>query len=111
MLAAGAYVWCALLSPYGYEAPAGLAPIESDRTHRVIGDGTRRINSLHNQGIDRTGAQLRVSGHDLDGIVQAIEDPGYGFLLGVQWHPEFLLPMASQRALFRALVEHARGGA
>lgn len=75
---------------------------------RIIGDGTRRINSLHNQGIDRTGTQLRVSGLDLDGIVQAIEDPGYGFLLGVQWHPEFLLPMASQRALFRALVEHAR---
>lgn len=74
----------------------------------IVGDGTRRINSLHNQGIDRTGRDLRVSGRDLDGIVQAIEDPGYGFLLGVQWHPEFLLPMASHRALFRTLVEHAR---
>jgi putative glutamine amidotransferase len=77
----------------------------------VIGEGTRRINSLHNQGIDRTGEDLRVSGRDLDGIVQSIEDPAYGFLLGVQWHPEFLLPMAPQRALFRALVERARSHA
>ncbi len=74
----------------------------------IVGNGTRRINSLHNQGIDRCGENLRVSGRDLDGIVQAIEDPNYGFLLGVQWHPEFLLPMPSQRVLFRALVEHAR---
>lgn len=74
----------------------------------VVGDGTQRINSLHNQAIDRTGRDLQVSGRDLDGIVQAIEDPSYGFLLGVQWHPEFLLPMAAHRALFRALVEHAR---
>jgi putative glutamine amidotransferase len=74
----------------------------------VVGDGTRRINSLHNQAIDRTGKNLQVSGRDLDGIVQAIEDPSYGFLLGVQWHPEFLLPMAPHRALFKALVEQAR---
>lgn len=75
---------------------------------RLVGDGTRRINSLHNQAIDRTGDGLQVCGRDLDGIVQAIEDPDYGFLLGVQWHPEFLLPMATHRALFKALVDSAR---
>lgn len=65
------------------------------------------INSLHNQAIDRVGGSLRVSGRDLDGIVQAVEDPAYGFLLGVQWHPEFLLFLRRQRGLFRALVQHA----
>ncbi|WP_300971248.1 gamma-glutamyl-gamma-aminobutyrate hydrolase family protein [Thiocapsa sp.] len=68
----------------------------------------RRINSLHNQAIDRVGEGLRVSGRDLDGIVQAIEDPQSEFLVGVQWHPEFLIYMSRQRALFRALVGHAR---
>lgn len=66
-----------------------------------------QINSLHNQAIDRVGGSLRVSGRDLDGIVQAVEDPAYGFLLGVQWHPEFLLFLRRQRGLFRALVQHA----
>ncbi|AWI76574.1 peptidase C26 [Parazoarcus communis] len=75
---------------------------------RLVGDGTQRINSLHNQAIDRAGEGLRISGRDLDGIVQAIEDPDYGFLLGVQWHPEFLLPMVTHRALFKALVDSAR---
>jgi len=74
----------------------------------LLGAGPRMINSLHNQAIDRIGAGLKVSGRDLDGIVQAVEDPGHEFLVGVQWHPEFLILMRRQRRLFRALVEHAR---
>jgi len=75
---------------------------------RHFGAGTSRINSLHNQGIDRVGDQLMVSGRDLDGIVQAVEDPSRDFLLGVQWHPEFLLYLKKHRRLFAELVRHAR---
>lgn len=67
-----------------------------------------RINSLHNQGMDRLGDGLVVTGRDLDGIVQAIEDPSKEYLIGVQWHPEFLLYLSGQRALFRELVRCAR---
>lgn len=75
----------------------------------LLGGGERaKINSLHNQSIDRLGEGLRVSGRDLDGIVQAVEDPARRFLLGVQWHPEFLLFSRQQRRLFAALVEAAR---
>jgi putative glutamine amidotransferase len=74
----------------------------------LLGAGPRMINTLHNQAIDRVGRSLLVSGHDLDGIIQAVEDPSYGFLLGVQWHPEFLLFIRGQRRLFRELVGHAR---
>jgi putative glutamine amidotransferase len=70
--------------------------------------GRSRINSLHNQGIDRVGDGLVVTGRDLDGIVQAIEDTSRDFLLGVQWHPEFLLYMRRQRALFKEVVRHAK---
>lgn len=68
-----------------------------------------QINSLHNQAIDRVGVDLRVTGRDLDGIVQAIEDPGHPFLVGVQWHPEFLLPIGRQRRLFKALLAACKG--
>ena len=81
---------------------------EGSRLEDYLGPGTRMINSLHNQAIDRVGSSLRVSGRDLDGITQAIEDRDYGFLVGVQWHPEFLVFMRNQRRLVRALVEHAR---
>jgi putative glutamine amidotransferase len=63
-----------------------------------------RINSLHSQGINRVGDGLIVTGRDLDGIVQAIEYPSCAFVLGVQWHPEFLLYLKKQRFLFRDLV-------
>ena len=61
------------------------------RLARVAGAGKMKVNSLHNQAIDRVGAGLRIAAHDLDGIVQAVEAPGRRFALGVQWHPEFLL--------------------
>lgn len=71
----------------------------------LLGAPRKRINSLHNQAIDRVGDGLQVSGRDLDGIVQAVEDPKARFLLGVQWHPEFLLFMPRQRRLFRSLID------
>lgn len=76
----------------------------------LLGTGRARINSLHNQAIDRLGHGLRVSGRDLDGIVQAVEDPERPFLMGVQWHPEFLLGSRAQRRLFAALIRASRAG-
>lgn len=67
-----------------------------------------KINSLHNQAIDRVGNDLIVSGRDLDNLIQAIEDPSQEFLIGVQWHPEFLLYQSAQRRLFRKLVQCSR---
>ncbi len=78
------------------------------RLFELLGTVRGRINSLHNQGIDRLGRGLRISGRDLDDIVQAVEDPDRPFLLGVQWHPEFLLASRLQRGLFAALVRAAR---
>jgi putative glutamine amidotransferase len=81
---------------------------QGSQLESLLGSGPRMINTLHNQAIDCVGRSLLVSGHDLDGIIQAVEDPSYGFLLGVQWHPEFLLFIRGQRRLFRELVGHAR---
>lgn len=77
----------------------------------LLGGDRARINSLHNQGIDRVGEGLVVAGRDLDGIIQAIESPTHACLRGVQWHPEFLLYNRGQRQLFAALVEAARARA
>ncbi|MBN2886629.1 MAG: gamma-glutamyl-gamma-aminobutyrate hydrolase family protein [Chromatiaceae bacterium] len=85
-----------------------LCVAEGSWLHGHLGRTRERINSLHNQGIDRLGVGLVVAGHDLDGIVQAIESPDRPFVVGVQWHPEFLLYRAPQRRLFGALVEAAR---
>jgi putative glutamine amidotransferase len=67
-----------------------------------------RVNALHRQGVDRIGDGLVVAGRDRNGIVQAIEHATLPFVVGVQWHPEYLPQIASQRAIFRALVCAAR---
>lgn len=85
--------------------------VEQDtRLFQLFGADRAKINSLHNQSIDRLGRDLEVSARDLDGIVQAVEDPQRAYLLGVQWHPEFLLLSGQQRRLFAALVTAARSG-
>lgn len=71
----------------------------------ICGKDRLRVNSLHNQAIDKTGKGLRIVGKDLDGIVQAVESAGDQRLLGVQWHPEYLFYLPSQLALFRWLVK------
>lgn len=89
--------------------PVKTLVLEPDsRVRALLGSSRCRINSLHSQAVDRVGRGLRVAGRDLDNIVQAVEDPSRLFLIGVQWHPEYLLYIARQRNLFRALVQCSR---
>lgn len=67
-----------------------------------------RVNSLHHQSVARRGRGLQVCAIDSDGIVQAIEAPEKPWLLGVQWHPEYLPYQRRQRALFVALINACR---
>lgn len=73
---------------------------------------TAQVNSIHHQGIDRVGDGLEIEARSHDGVIEAISRPGAGFVVGVQWHPEFhdqrfpdLLPSS---ALMDAFLGHAR---
>lgn len=56
---------------------------------RVAGEERHRVKSHHHQAVRRVGGGLVVSGWDTAGEVpEAVERPGGGFVLGVQWHPE-----------------------
>lgn len=67
------------------------------------------VNSLHNQAVDKLGRGLRKSARELHSeIWQAIEHVDYPFVIGVQWHPEYLMQIARQRNIFRQLVAEAR---
>jgi putative glutamine amidotransferase len=77
------------------------------RLARLAATELLRVNSFHHQAVDALGRSLRVVAHAADGIVEAVEDPGPRFVLGVQWHAEGLIDDARHRALFEALVEAA----
>ncbi|MCA8884929.1 MAG: gamma-glutamyl-gamma-aminobutyrate hydrolase family protein, partial [Rhodobacteraceae bacterium] len=70
-----------------------------------------RVNALHSQAVDRLGDGLVVAARDGGGMIQAIERVRDPFALGVQWHPEHLFYLRSQRRIFRAFVAAARAAA
>lgn len=75
---------------------------------RICGQTHIRVNSLHHQAVDRPGDGLNAVGWDRDRIVQAIESESARPIIGVQWHPEYLIYLPSQLALFRWLSAQAR---
>lgn len=78
------------------------------RLYGIVKISRLAVNALHNQAVHQTGEILQVCAVEETGVIQAVEGK-QGFLLGVQWHPEFLLHMPAQRNLFRALVQEASG--
>ncbi|MCE5259361.1 MAG: gamma-glutamyl-gamma-aminobutyrate hydrolase family protein [Chloroflexi bacterium] len=68
--------------------------------------GDLRVNSHHHQAVGRIAQGFIASAAAPDGVVEAIELPGARYVLGVQWHPEGLMPEdAAARAIFRGFVE------
>jgi putative glutamine amidotransferase len=57
----------------------------------LFGSNHARVNSWHDQSINKLGHGLHVSAISPDGLIEAIEDDGDDFFLGIQFHPEYLL--------------------
>jgi putative glutamine amidotransferase len=71
------------------------------------------VNSLHGQAIDRLAARLVVEATARDGTIEAVRMEGApGFVLGVQWHPEWrLLENPFSQRLFAAFGAACRARA
>jgi putative glutamine amidotransferase len=67
------------------------------------------VKSHHHQGLGRVGDGLRVAAHAEDGTIEAVEDPGRRFALGVLWHPEAGEDMRLFEELVREAAEYRAG--
>ena len=88
--------------------PVKLAP--DSRLARIMGATELQVNSSHHQAVRTPGTGLRVAARSPEGLVEAIEttDPDR-FLIGVQWHPERMVPGdPAQIRLLRAFVDACR---
>lgn len=81
--------------------------VGASKLHRLLGVTWCRVNSLHHQAVNRAGKGIDIVARDRDGLVQGIESRDHDFLLGVQWHPEWLVFNRPQQRLIRALVAAA----
>jgi putative glutamine amidotransferase len=77
------------------------------RLASVVGSDRIEVNSFHHQSIDRLGDGLDAVAHSGDGVIEAVEQPGERFVIGVQWHAESLTGMPEHAALFEGLIEAA----
>ena len=90
--------------------PQKLVHLEPDsKLARVMGCTRCRVNSLHRQAIREAGEEIRIVARESNGVIQAIEHCGDAWVLGVQWHPEYLPQRRAQQMLFRQLIANGRG--
>ncbi len=82
---------------------------------RLYGGAARlAVNSVHHQAVRRLAPGFEVAARSVgDGVVEALWRPGPTWVLGVQWHPEFVpldpAGLAPAEPLVRALLEAAVG--
>lgn len=92
-----------------YNRP-GLLPTKQvrlkpgSRLAKICGKHHLRVNSLHHQAIKQVGKHLKTVGWDLDQFTQAVESGKEKRIIGVQWHPEYLIYLPSQFSIFRSLI-------
>jgi gamma-glutamyl-gamma-aminobutyrate hydrolase PuuD len=106
-------------------ATAGKASAPGIPAGRDAGAGARPlVNSRHHQGIKRLGAGLLAVAEAPDGLTEAFVLAGGGaadasggaaerdgwWVRGVEWHPENLLALPEQLALWQDFAAAVRGG-
>jgi putative glutamine amidotransferase len=90
------------------EEPTDTVEVAADSLLGVLAGQRIEVNSFHHQAIAALGRGLRPVAWAGDGVIEAVEEPGARFVLGVQWHAEGLTARAEQLALFTSFVDAAR---
>ena len=80
----------------------------NSRLRKIFNVDTCLVNSLHHQAVNKLGIDLIISAKEDNKIVQAIEHTKHPFMIGVQWHPEYLPHIKLQQRLFKSLVEESK---
>jgi len=106
----------AVLHDLSFPRDALIHPVETVAGDTELGDLLSRepslVNSRHHQAIKQLAPGLTAVAVAPDGIVEALagSDPDW-WLWAVQWHPENLVTLASQRALLERFRDQAKAHA
>jgi putative glutamine amidotransferase len=79
--------------------------IDGTKLRRIVGRDSLEVNTTHHQSVKKLGKGLIVNAAAADRVIEGIESQGHRFVLGVQWHPEFLVHRdRAQKKIFAAFV-------
>ena len=104
------------LDPFYVEEPnpESIFPVKKvylkpgSKLEQVLGTHQLLVNALHNQAVKEPGKNIEIVAQEKNQVVQGIEHSAQDFMIGLQWHPEFLPQSRIHRRLFDALVQKAR---
>lgn len=79
------------------------------KLREIVGKASLEVNTTHHQCVKKLGKELTVNADAEDHVIEGIESTVHAFVIGVQWHPEFLVHRdAVQRKIFAALAAACR---
>ena len=91
----------------GYLPGHPIEILPDSRLAELAGQPTLEVNTYHHQAIHDLGHDLRVAARAPDGVIEAVEGVNGGFLLGLQWHAELMVPRRLETEIFRNLIDAA----
>ena len=98
------------VQPFIYEIPSHKVEVMPGTLLAAITQAPSiNVNSMHHQAVRNVAPGLIASGFAAGELIECIEKPDYPFLIGVQWHPEYLWDQdPAMERLFQMFVDAAR---
>ena len=78
--------------------------LDNTKLKNILKEDNIKVNSIHKSYINTEFNKLVVSAYSSDNIIEAVEIPNLNFVLGVQWHPEYIMDNASIK-IFDSFVD------
>jgi len=80
---------------------------KNSRIYSIFNKEVLKVNSFHHQAVKDLGKGFKATAWAEDGVIEAIEYNGSKFVIGVQWHPEWMWD-SEMIKIFKALIEEAK---
>ena len=76
---------------------------KSSKLYSLVGEEKISVNSIHHQGINSLGNDLKVTAKSPDGVIEGIETTNDWDAMGIQWHPENMVDDKYSKLIFEWL--------
>ena len=73
---------------------------EDSKLYEIIQEKNIMVNSIHHQGIDELGDDLKITAKSNDGVIEGIETTNGWNAIGIQWHPENMIEDTYSNLIF-----------
>jgi putative glutamine amidotransferase len=70
----------------------------------IVGNNAIKVNSSHHQAVDKIADELVINAIAPDNIIEGLEHPHKRFVMGVQWHPEYVVSDADRLIVKRFIA-------